>query len=41
MVDAGAATADDVERWDRAFNDRIDDVVARYEPFNGHCTLPK
>jgi hypothetical protein len=27
MVDAGIATADDVERWDRAFTDRIDDVV--------------
>ncbi len=27
MVDAGIATADDVERWDRAFTDHIDDVV--------------
>ena len=27
MVDAGIATADDVERWDRAFTARIDDVV--------------
>jgi hypothetical protein len=27
MVDAGIATDDDVERWDRAFTDCIDEVV--------------